>query len=322
MDAPLVILCYHRVLPEAQKTGDGRPYFVRGTAVTQDRFAAQVRSLARHFEILPESEVLAALDGRRSLRRPSCWITFDDGYRDILDHAAPVLGSSRLPATVFVTSAVIEERGRSLPADRWYAVLHRATRRRGILGSGESEWRFDLDRTQDYERLVDGPERRRYLRAEPREQAMLLCHLSDALGVGDSGTGDLYMQRDDLRRLVAQGLSVGGHGRTHRILSGLDEADAASEVRDPLRFLEELGLSPRTFAYPDGACSPQVADLTRAAGWSSGLALGNRQVAAGDDRFLLPRFLPSDDAQWVEKALLPALGRTVLPSGHGLATPV
>jgi peptidoglycan/xylan/chitin deacetylase (PgdA/CDA1 family) len=40
-----------------------------------------------------------------AVRRPNCIaLTFDDGFRNLLDHAIPVLDRLRLPATIFVVS--------------------------------------------------------------------------------------------------------------------------------------------------------------------------------------------------------------------------
>jgi len=58
----------------------------------------------RQMEFLASSSVpVVPLD--EALRRPNCVaITFDDGFRNLLDHAVPLLDRLRLPATIFVVS--------------------------------------------------------------------------------------------------------------------------------------------------------------------------------------------------------------------------
>jgi peptidoglycan/xylan/chitin deacetylase (PgdA/CDA1 family) len=58
----------------------------------------------RQMEFLASSSVpVVPLD--EALRRPySVAITFDDGFRNLLDHAVPLLDRLRLPATIFVVS--------------------------------------------------------------------------------------------------------------------------------------------------------------------------------------------------------------------------
>jgi peptidoglycan/xylan/chitin deacetylase (PgdA/CDA1 family) len=62
-----------------------------------DRFRRQMEFLA--------SGPIPVVPLDQALLRPNCVaITFDDGFRNFLDHAAPVLDRLRLPATVFVVS--------------------------------------------------------------------------------------------------------------------------------------------------------------------------------------------------------------------------
>lgn len=299
MSALLVILCYHRVLPDAERSAGGRPYFLRGSAVSTSTFAAHMNSLAEDFDVLTESEVLDWLDGRRDLRRPSCWITFDDGYRDVVEHAAPILEQHAFSATMFISTKVVMEPGCWLPADQWYATLNSATRSLGTLVEGDARFDFDLAIPQHYARLVDGPERRRYLCAPADEQAHRLEHLALALAAPGLRMADLYVKPDGLVDLASKGWSVGGHGYAHVILPNAEESICASEIRVPRELFETHGLSPRTFAYADGACDAVIAEKVREAGWKAAVCLGNGHAVAGD-RYLLRRFLAADDPQWIK----------------------
>ena len=58
---------------------------------------------------------------------------------------------------------------------------------------------------------------------------------------------------DDLRRLIAGGVQIGGHTCRHSLLSRIDEATAREEiVRSHARITDELGVQPLHFAYPNG----------------------------------------------------------------------
>ena len=61
-------------------------------------------SFRRQMEFLASSSVpVVTLED--ALRRPNCVaITFDDGFRNLLDHAIPLLDRLRFPATIFVIS--------------------------------------------------------------------------------------------------------------------------------------------------------------------------------------------------------------------------
>jgi len=81
----------------------GNPY---GICIDPKLFNAHLRALAAH------GGFRYSLFSKPSPARRELAITFDDGFRDTLTVAAPVLQELDLPMTVFVTSAHIREPGR------------------------------------------------------------------------------------------------------------------------------------------------------------------------------------------------------------------
>jgi peptidoglycan/xylan/chitin deacetylase (PgdA/CDA1 family) len=307
MTAPLAILCYHRVMPDTARSGEGWPYFARGTAVSITTFVRHIEALATRFSMVDEAAVRRWATGQEDFRRPSVWITFDDGYADVEASAAPVHAAVRAPATVFITTCTLATPPRALAADRWYATLVRARRRHGVLVVGESRWSFDLGRPEDRARLVDGPERRHCLQAPAAEQHAILCALAEALDAPTEPRAELYLSVEALRRLARQGISIGGHGATHRPLSRLDGPMLDSELADMLRDFEHHELPrPAALAYPDAAWSEPAEAAVRASGHALGLLLGN--VPAPREPLRLCRFLVPDDPCWVEQVLVPVMG--------------
>lgn len=62
-----------------------------------------------------------------------------------------------------------------------------------------------------------------------------------------------FMSWDDCRLLVQSGHTIGAHTRSHRRLSGLEEADRFREIVTPGQILESrLGVPVQWFAYPFG----------------------------------------------------------------------
>jgi peptidoglycan/xylan/chitin deacetylase (PgdA/CDA1 family) len=97
------ILAYHAVgtVPAADDPN--------GLVLPANVFAEQMRFLARNRRVVPLAEAV-----ERTLERgkPRVAITFDDGYRCLLEHALPVLEEHAFPATIFVPTAVIGGRNR------------------------------------------------------------------------------------------------------------------------------------------------------------------------------------------------------------------
>jgi peptidoglycan/xylan/chitin deacetylase (PgdA/CDA1 family) len=100
-DRRLRVLMYHKVndLP-------GNPLSV--PVALFDQQMAQLRELG--YTVVSLDEVLAYYGDGRELPRRSVLITFDDGYRDNLEHAAPVLERHGYPAVLFVPIAYLDDR--------------------------------------------------------------------------------------------------------------------------------------------------------------------------------------------------------------------
>lgn len=102
----VTILCYHGVT----KRSDGWADNTKGLHVNHLRFASHLDFLQRHHNIISLGEYLLARSQGRPLRDYSVVLTFDDGFRNFLTVAAPMLAQRRIPATVFlITDKAREE---------------------------------------------------------------------------------------------------------------------------------------------------------------------------------------------------------------------
>src|SRR5689334_22252023 len=96
MTAPAILL-YHRVT-----NLETDPQLL---AVTPENFAAHVEILRELTLPMRLPELVADVRAGKPLARSAVAVTFDDGYADNLDHAAPLLRDRQIPATVFVATA-------------------------------------------------------------------------------------------------------------------------------------------------------------------------------------------------------------------------
>lgn len=111
----MVIVAFHRVNDEMPEDG---------LTCSAAKFEAFCRFFGEHFRIVPLSQQIAACRDFTDMGG-TLSITFDDGYQDNHEVAAPILRKLGLPATFFVTSGYIGssltapwDRGLT-PAPRW-----------------------------------------------------------------------------------------------------------------------------------------------------------------------------------------------------------
>lgn len=90
----VAVLLYHAV-------GDERSRFI----VTPNAFARQLRLLSLlRYDVVPYADVARAVRNGGLPRARTVALTFDDGYADNADVAAPLLERHRCPATIFLVS--------------------------------------------------------------------------------------------------------------------------------------------------------------------------------------------------------------------------
>lgn len=77
------------------------------------------------------------------------------------------------------------------------------------------------------------------------------CKLLDIDPGTYTRTKPVYMTSDEVRRLAAEGFTVGGHGVGHEPLQGMDEESLASEIVESCRAVRDLTGQDRVpFAFP------------------------------------------------------------------------
>jgi len=112
------ILMYHRI----DVLRPSLPAITRSLTVAPADFAAQMRWLRAHrYHAITQLQLFQALERGRKLPAKPIVITFDDGYRDVLANAAPVLKRVGMRATAYVITSRIS--GPDVSFLSW-AMLH------------------------------------------------------------------------------------------------------------------------------------------------------------------------------------------------------
>jgi peptidoglycan/xylan/chitin deacetylase (PgdA/CDA1 family) len=252
------ILTYHRV------NDHGDPFF---TALPTRVFERQVEYLARHYVVLAVEDLVERLSGAGVPRRAIA-ITFDDGYRDTLTDAAPILARYRLPATVFLASGFIGTT--EVP---WYDRLAAAFKLT-VEPVVRTPWGEEFRLTPAESRLSSLERVLAHLKALPEADFQpALDVIIDDLGVdGGQAVKNSMLNWDDVHALRGLGFRIGAHTVTHPILSRVSVERARREICDAKRMIESAcGSSPRAFAYPNGGPADYTAatvDIVRSAGFT------------------------------------------------------
>ena len=138
---------------------------------------------------------------------------------------------------------------------------------------------------------VDDATRSTFVEAWPRlEEAGMPFTVFVSTDPVDEGHAGI-MSWDELRQLVAAGVTIGNHSAAHGQLWQADaDANRADLLRAQRRLQEELGVDATLFAYPYGEWNGVVRALVAELGFTAAFGQHSGVVAAHTDRLNLPRF--------------------------------
>lgn len=215
-------------------------------------FAAVVRRLRRSgLDIVSLDEMYRRLVQRDFKRRFVC-ITFDDGYRDLLQWAYPVLKKHEAPFALYVPTSFPDRIG-----EIWWVALERvvaSTERIGLYIDGV-ERRFDCasldDKRNIYEQLYW------WLRSLSTEDELrvVIRDLAARYGVDMAALCDeLCMSWEDIAELARDPLvTIGAHSVNHYRLRKTPDRVVRAEMEMSRAVIESaIGFRPEHFAYPVG----------------------------------------------------------------------
>jgi peptidoglycan/xylan/chitin deacetylase (PgdA/CDA1 family) len=305
---PAVVLMYHRVA-----AGLVDPW---GLCVSPENFAAQLAVLATGYRTVPLRDLL---DSRGSDRgRPLVAITFDDGYADNLNVAAPLLAGQGLPATFFLTSGLLGS-----PREFWWDELEQLLLGAAALPSrlevptprttcafetGTAGLALDDPRSAASERVPwEAPPGTRLglfyaiwsvLRTlGDDERRTALDDIGRQVGAMPSRRPDYRtLTREEARRLAAMpGAEIGAHSVSHASLPGCTPEEQLRQMHDSRRDLASLlGAPVQGFAYPFGDFSRRTIDLARSAGFDYACTTEAGCVTGATPRYRVPRIAVAD----------------------------
>lgn len=305
-----LILIYHRVGED--------PVDPWRLCVSPANFARQLELIRdMGFHTVHVSGLADALRARKLPRRTLA-VTFDDGYRDNLDAARPILERYETRATHFATAGYI-----GLDEPFWWDALDLIFLRPGRLPdalditlSGERHsWTLgdaavlkagQETRWPDWKPFRPAPTRRHETHdalwrllvvALPAERQRVVRELLAWASLAPAAWAENRpMSEDELRALRGDGLvEIGAHSLTHPALSALPPALQAHELGASKARLEQiLGEKVAGCSYPQGRSSPEVQQLARAAGYDFACGSVAGGVGSRSNLFHLPRVSVGD----------------------------
>ena len=298
------IVLYHGVAPDLPNYGI---YNYRRKFILPENFQTHLSWFQSHFEIVPLSTLIERFLRGLKLPRRYLAITFDDGYANVYHYAFPVLKKFGVPATVFITTDLVEKRS-PLWVDRLEYALGYTRQQKLEVEFGEHRRSFRLGTRQ--ERIATDAYLRSYLKKiSDSERRNALDKIESLCSVALAPTLETSPYRgltwEQIRIMTEHKIEFAPHTMSHPILTRMPPQKAEEEIIESYRLLDKrVGNPLPIFAYPNGQredFSDETAAILRRHGFRAALTTIPGTVDRASNPFALPRFSldGSDDLRFL-----------------------
>ena len=255
--------------------------------------------LRRHYRFVSLQAAVDMLAGRTPIQPYSLVITFDDGYRNNLTHALPVLRCHGVPATLFLSTGHVEHR-RPFWFDRLDFAIQQAPSGDRTLVVAETPIRFSGSERPSlrhaYNRL------RTTVKASPRHDAETIRELEAlAQSLEDEGgrrLRDIFEQDPwsavatwgEIQAAAGTDLELASHTVDHVRLHLVDADTIREQLTQSKRMIESrVGRPCRYLCYPNGGFDARTIAFAQDCGYEAALTNIEGSNCRGADLFTLRR---------------------------------
>jgi peptidoglycan/xylan/chitin deacetylase (PgdA/CDA1 family) len=231
-------------------------------------------------------------------------ISFDDGYKDNVEFALPILEKYNVKASFYVVTDCIDK---NIPT--WTHILDYLffnTKKTFIkLDFGFLDSCFRNGNIENINLRISYVKKLKPVlkQLSHSQRNMVLDKVTDIFN--DVQLPKLMMTWDDLKKLSALGHHIGSHTVSHCMLGTMVDED---EIRYELetsatRIKEELGFFPKTISYPVGSYNQNTINISREVGYTKGLAVKQDEYwPKKDSIFEIPRIELYNES-WIKTRL-------------------
>ncbi len=290
-----MILCYHSF-----DVSEKNVFIDQSICIDVRVFESQMKWLSTFCDFVSLDELLSGkVLYSEKKKKWNVAITFDDGYKNVLDAGLPIFEKYHIPITWFITTRFVEE-PQYLP---WWDLLA------FVFNSYKGDLKFrvngkyfffslnDPDQRSDFRRELDAF----FKDATPSRRddmvSLILSHLPKEFKSLQNG----MIRWKELEEISSHPLvTIGSHTHSHVNSARCTEAEFRDELKRSKEKLEEwTGQEVRFFAYPFGKkryVKQELSKIVCEEGFSAAFILGYDYYHKKGDRFMIPR-MPVD-SRW------------------------
>jgi len=303
------VLLFHRVNPVRDILWD---------PMAPELFEKIMGFVNKHYNVLSLNDICL---NKPVTKKPPLAITFDDGFKDYIDHALPVLQKYNFHSTMFVVTDCVEQ---NLPT--WTYVMDYLFYNTQKLSLPQFDYGEECSNFAVYswatkeERIGYCRKFKQFLKKISNSKRKLIVQ-SFITGFNDvTVPRNLMMTWEELNTLKKFKVDIGSHSVSHPPLATIENnEELLTEIKTSGDIIKnKLGFFPESISYPVGSYSERVKVVSKNAGYKIGLAVDQKLYnSAKQDLFAVPRIELYNDSflrnkikiYGIESALKSMLGK-------------
>jgi len=283
MPTGYAILCYHRIL-----SGDAAGHIPGFLGVGADFFQQQMQFIKAQAQPISLLEMVERIQGGMQADGLYIAVTFDDGYADNILTAYPILKNLQIPATIFISTAFIDNPNMIPWWDELYNLIYDVSGSFAIELEGREIY-FDMNSSLSKRASIANLSNL-MINSAPLDQKNILSLFRSKVFNYSPPEHNGYADWNQLKQVAREGLiDLGGHTVTHPNLtqcvdSGSDEIAACKK-----RLEDVLETAVNLFSYPFGAFNDGTINTVRQTNFLGAVTSNLGINQAGDNVFCLKR---------------------------------
>lgn len=256
--------------------------------------------MASRYTFIPLSRAMDILEGKAPPVKNGLALTFDDGYRNNITHALPILKKYGVVPTFFIATSYLDEQ-----KPFWFEHLDFSLQEAKVNGIKVEFLGADIEfdnssrdtLTRDYSNFRSDCKAKFENDEQMLEEFSSLAEKLESMGerkLRDIMSVDEWagvMSWEELSEVVASGdVEVGSHTLDHYRLDCLSEDEIRRQLRESKTLIErKLGIDCQTFCYPNGNFNDVATRLVKEEGYRAAFTTMYGLCSKGDNRVELTR---------------------------------
>lgn len=230
-------------------------------------FEKQIKALKRYFRFVTLSEFVGLI---KNSDKPLAVITFDDGYKNTLANAFPILKKNNLPATAFLTT--------------------------GVIDNDDIIWtdKLSLLKKTDASHLEKLKTELKNMPNSDKENRIKQLESCSDIDYESIPEAEKMLSWDEVAAMAKEEkIEFGAHTINHPILTKISKEEAEKEIIDSKHKIEEkTGQKITAFCYPNGQegdFDENIINILKENGFKCAVTTIEGNIKNNDNNFTLKR---------------------------------